>query len=463
MGTKEMIGVLCCVLLCSTSVFISGAAGVETYKFIIITPAQFVEELTPLLSHKESHGISTKIITLEDISTSVYFPLTGRDVPEQIKYFIKNAKETWGTTSVLLVGGKDLMPARFTRSCFFDENFSEVYVYYPSDLYYADLYFSNSSFCSWDSNNDGLFADKNKTGYLDDVDLSPDVGVGRILTNTESEVQIVVDKIITYENHTAGQSWFHNLVVCGGDDARSLVIETFLPFLLGRIGYPVFEGEYLGNAAAKILTGFSAKKIYASGLVRPLVKGLTIANINNAINEGTGFLMFNGHGSPDTAILTNFPLMKRVWLPFPHKYTSTDVAALANGYKLPIALFGGCNCGDFNASPVPIAWKFIVHENGGAIASFACTAGAVQMPGSLCTKCLHGHLLMSVFTSYTGGTDGVGNIWRDTIINYLNDQDALDLGDMFSMQNWRHALTNHYVLEQWTLFGDPTLKIGGYP
>jgi hypothetical protein len=462
MGKKGMILILCCILLCNISI-IGSAARSDTYAFIIITPAQFIEELTPLVSHKESHGITTKIVTLDDISSSTYFPAMGRDAAEQIKYFIKNAEESWNTTYVMLVGGKDIMPVRFTRTCFIGENASDLYVYYLSDLYYADLYFLNNSFCSWDSNNDGLFADKNRTGYIDDVDLSPDVCVGRILTNTESEVITVVDKIITYENNTAGQAWFNNLIVCGADDARSMLIETFLPFILGRIGYPVFEGEFLGNTAAKILPSFSAKKIYGSGLLRPSVKGLTISNINNAISEGAGFLMFNGHGTPDCAISTNFPFMKRVWLPLPHRYICSDVDALTNKYKLPVALFGGCDCGDFNASQSPIAWKFIAHENGGAIASFACTAGAVLLLGSLCTKTLHGHMLMRIFSAYAEGTDCVGALWCDSITNYLSDQDALDLGEAFSMQNWRHTLTNHYVLEQWTLFGDPTLKIGGYP
>jgi len=463
MGKKRTIFILCCILLSTLSVGTSGVARSDKYAFLIITPAQFVEELAPLVPHKQSHGITTKIVTLDEISASTYFPVTGRDATEQIKYFIKNAKETWNTTSVMLVGGKDLMPARFTRTCFFGENASDLYVYYPSDLYYADLYFSNDSFCSWDSNNDSLFADKNRSGYIDSVDLSPDVSVGRILTTTEAEVATVVDKIITYENNTVGQAWFNNLIVCGGDDARSMLVELSFPFLLKRLGFPVFEGEYLGNAAAKTLSDFTVKKIYASGFIRPSLEPLTTKNINNAINEGAGFLMFNGHGAPETAILTNFPFIKRLWLPRPAGYKSADVDQLTNGYKLPVAIFGGCNCGDYNASQVPIAWKFVAHENGGAIASFACTAGAVMVLGSLCKESLHGHLLMRIFSSYAEGTDTLGDIYCDTITTYLHDQDALDLGDAFSWQNWRHTLSNHYVLEQWALFGDPTLKIGGYP
>jgi len=434
-----------------------------TYAFIIIAPEQFTEELAPLLIHKETHGITTKIVTLEEIFTGTYFPSIGRDNPERIKYFIKDAKETWNTTYVMLVGGKETTAVRFTRTCFYGENSSSLYVDYISDLYYADLYFSNGSFCSWDSNHDSLFADKNMTGYIDAVDLCPDVCVGRILTNTESEVKTVVEKIMTYENTTADQQWFKNLIVCGGDDARSFKIEFLLPLLLGRIGYPVFEGEFLGNQAARILSDFSVKKIYGSGLIRPSVQSLTVKNINNAINEGAGFLMFNGHGAPDTAILTNFPFIKRIWFPWPHGYTSSDVEALTNGYKLPVALFGGCNCGDFNASPIPIAWKFIARENGGAIASVACSCGATLLLGSLCTETFHGYLLIRMFSSYAEGTDRVGQLWKESIIRYLNDDDALKLGDDFSMFNWRHALANHYALEQWTLFGDPTLQIGGYP
>jgi len=439
------------------SVTISGLPNENN--MVIIAPDMFSDSIQPLIDHKNSLGVQTFLKTTEEI----YNEFSGRDPAEQIKYFIKYAKESWNTKYVMLVGGKDIMPVRFTRMCFLDSNSSSIYSYYISDLYFADLYFPDNSFCSWDSNNDSIFADKNIEGYVDDVDLYPDVFLGRILTNTESELETVVDKIINYENSAYNQNWLKNLILCGGDDARSFLIEAMLPLQLGRIGYPVFDGEFLGNQASQILSDFTAKKVYASGLFRPFVKRLTVNNINTAINEGAGFLMFNGHGLPDTAILTNFPFMKIWWLPKPHGYTSSDVEQLTNGYKLPVAIFGGCNCGDFNASQSPVAWKFIAHGNGGAIASFACTAGAVLLLSSLCTKSLHGHIIMSVFESYAGGTEIVGDIWSDSITNYLNDEDALELGDAFSMFNWHHPLSNHFVIEEWTLFGDPSLKIGGYP
>ena len=438
--------------------FVSTAKTNDEFDFIIITSSDLSDDLYPLLTHKENHGISTKIITLDDIYGSVYFPVNGRDAPEQIKYFIKNAKESWNIEYILLVGGKDKMPVRFTRIYIGNGNYS----YYISDLYYADIYFSNNSFCSWDTNNDDIFADKNENGYVDEVDLYPDVYIGRILTNNESELNNVIDKIITYENTAFGKDWFKNLIVCGGDDSRSVIIEAMLPFLLGRFGFPVFEGEFLGNQAANILSNFTAKKIYASGLIRPFIKGLTRDNINVAINEGAGFIMFNGHGNIDNAISTNFPFCKKIWLPKPSGYKTSDIQNLQNGYKLPVAVFLGCLCGDFNASGSPIAWEFIGYENGGTIASFACTSGGQYILSSLCTESLHGHIMLSIFKSYAKGTDITGKLWDESIRNYLNDEKALELGDAFSMLNWHHTLSNHYVLEEWTLFGDPTLKIGGY-
>jgi hypothetical protein len=428
------------------------------YELIIITPSSFTEELQVLADHKEIHGITTKIITLDEIYSGTYFPTTGRDDPEKIKYFIKNTKENWDTKYVMLVGGKSIMPVRFSRIWLIDGNYS----YYISDLYYADLYFQNNSFCSWDTNNDLIFADKNKSGYIDEVDLYPDVYVGRILTNTEHEVEDVVDKIINYENTAYGSAWFKNLVLCGGDDARSVLIEAALPFLLKRFGFPVFEGEYFGNRAARILSDFNARKVYATGFLRLGVKALTTKNINDEISKGAGFLMFNGHGHNNTAMVTNFPFMKSKWLPKPNGYKSSDVEALTNGYKLPVAIFGGCLCGDYNENPSPVAWDFVAHKEGGAIASIAGTSGTTYCLSSLCTESMHGHMMMSIFSSYKEGNNILGKIWSDSITNFLDDEDALILGDRFSMLNWFHTLTNHFTIEIWTLLGDPSLKVGGY-
>ena len=63
----------------------------DEYSFIILTPTDFSSELGAIINHKISRGISTKLVTLDEIYGGTYFPVQGRDNQEKIKYFIKDA------------------------------------------------------------------------------------------------------------------------------------------------------------------------------------------------------------------------------------------------------------------------------------------------------------------------------------------------------------------------------------
>ncbi|KAA0001637.1 MAG: hypothetical protein FE048_05145 [Thermoplasmata archaeon] len=56
----------------------------DVYDLIIIAPSEFSDALQPLVNHKESHGIKTKLVTLNEIYGSVYFPSQGRDDEEEM-------------------------------------------------------------------------------------------------------------------------------------------------------------------------------------------------------------------------------------------------------------------------------------------------------------------------------------------------------------------------------------------
>ena len=62
----------------------------DEYDMVIIAPDKFARSLQPLVEHKNSHDVATKLVTLNDIYTSVYFPVEGRDCAEEIKYFHSN-------------------------------------------------------------------------------------------------------------------------------------------------------------------------------------------------------------------------------------------------------------------------------------------------------------------------------------------------------------------------------------
>jgi len=195
------------------------------YKLVIIAPSKFSNALQPLITHKVSKGISTTLKTTEDI----YKEYDGYDKPEQIKYFIKDAIETYNTSYVLLVGGlKSLINGvprdnlnEGTKDYNLPVRYSNMLVQagddpgYICDLYYADIYKEGGVFDNWDSNGNHIYAEYKFAG--DKLDLYPDVAVGRLSCRTTNEVKDVVEKIITYESGPCDPAWFDKLVLVSGD------------------------------------------------------------------------------------------------------------------------------------------------------------------------------------------------------------------------------------------------------
>ena len=192
-----------------------------TYDLAIITPELFSEALQPLVDHKNSYGVETTLKTLENI----YSEYDGFDEAEKIKFFIKDAIESWGIQYVLLVGGLNSIiyakprdnPNIGVSGWHFPVRYSNVRdggdPGFPCDLYYADIYKEGGAFEDWDSDEDGVLGE-----YPDDViDHVPDVAVGRLAASDATEVSEVVNKIITYETTAYGSDWFKKMVVYSGD------------------------------------------------------------------------------------------------------------------------------------------------------------------------------------------------------------------------------------------------------
>ncbi|MBN2599508.1 MAG: hypothetical protein JXA75_03120, partial [Candidatus Thermoplasmatota archaeon] len=188
----------------------------DDYRFVVIGPASYSSQVAPLITHKINRGVTSRFVSLEDIYAGTHFPATGRDNQEKIKYFVKNALETWLTSNILLVGGSSQLPVRETH-VYLDGDDPDDEVF-SSDLYYADIYNKTGGFCSWDSNNNNIFGEYDWFDQYDEVDLHPDVNLARIPATSGSQVTACVNKFMGYEN-TPGyqQDWFTNLLVVGGD------------------------------------------------------------------------------------------------------------------------------------------------------------------------------------------------------------------------------------------------------
>jgi len=402
-----------------------------SFDMIIVSPDIFTSELQSLIDHKNNHGLSTDLKTVEDI----YNEYDGRDNPEKIKYFIKDAIETWNIKYVLLVGDTSLVPMRTTTGRIW---ISMGNTYIPTDHYYADIYDDNDSFCSWDSNDNDKFGefrwddiwDFNWVNHtIDNVDLYPDVSVGRLLCKNNREVSTMVDKIITYETNTYGKDWFNRLILMGGDTST-------------YTGSTVYEGELVNDLVAQELIeyDFNLIRLWTSlNTFKPL-------RINWELTKGAGLVCYSGHGF-ERGIATYPPLGEVAIF-----YDVLYLLGVLNGDKLPIVFLDACLTAnpdytlDLYGIQIPcFAWALTKKSFGGAIATIGSTREGYVFRSSGIPQAGASVLCINFFKSYGTG-DLIGDIFRNAQKEYL-DTTGLD----------------YYTLEEFILYGDPSLKVGGYP
>ena len=393
---------------------------VDDYDMIIISPDLFSDNLQPLIDHKNSVGIHTFSKTVEEIYTE--YP--GRDNAEQIKYFIYDAVKNLGVKYILLVGNIDLLPIR------------KSYVKYGpiesliSDLYYSDVFDFEGGFCSWDSNENDLFGEfiynDNHLNEIDKVNLYPDVGLGRIPCTSKDELDIVINKIITYEKEAYGSSWFKKIILMGGD--------TFPQFT------QVLEGEWELDKYGEFMQkhGFEQIKLYTS------TRTFKPSKVNREITDGAGFVSFSGHGKP-YGIGTSSPNKYRTI-----NYLTPYILGMKNDDRLPIFFLEACATAGLDYKILSIitfpclSWALVKKQSGGGIAAVGATqAGPMYFnPDNTGEPYAGGHAMhMFFYEAYEQGVT-LSDMMINAYCSYLDNY-------------WKDPI----ILENIILIGDPSLKI----
>jgi len=431
------------------------ASAMDSYNLLVIVPDEWKNELEPFQQHKENYGMRTQLIGIDEIYNGDYFSTEGRDEAEKIKYFIKNALDTWNVTYVLFVGGRRpgmdeqwFCPVRYVGEKLWND------VQNLGDLYFADIYDDTGIFQSWDTNEDDLFGTRN-----DDMDLYPDVFLGRWACRSLIDLRTVIDKTITYENTLMHSN---KVVLVSGD-----IFEDQQNYV---------EGELITDQTAEFLAGYEPVRVYASETdVNP-------DNIKAALGEGASFMHLDGH----------------CWMTYVSVYKPGQYDAFERGLGIwdlpffsnteyPIVVIGGCRTAQFNiavfdrpeqlvdppwyAKYFPalytISWGFVRSIDGGGVAAIGYTVppffgfgetgdldnDGIEEPDIL--EIGMGVLEPMVFYAYgVEGKQHLGDCWGYSLHNYIDK-----FGDIGSVwQPWNTATIHGFVL-----LGDPSLKIGGYP
>ncbi len=435
----------------------SGERSVDNYDLLIIAPDKWLDSLQPLVEHKNSHGVKTKLVGLSEALKE-----NGRDDAEKVKYFIKDEIENDGIKYVMLVGGRHggilnekwWVPVRYSHLDD-DSNYEASYL---SDLYFADIYKyedGKAVFDDWDSNGNGIYAEWSFHGK-DILDLHPDVYVGRLACRNEYEVKLMVNKIIEYETgDAANKPWFKRMVLVGGDSWPDK-------------DDPYYEGEEENKVAMDVMHGFNYTTLWTSDGT------LTGAeDVINAVSKGCGFLFFDGHGNP-MSWATHPPHDENTWIT---GLLVSDMSKLSNNGMYPVCIVGACHNSQFNVSVLNLlkpgefyktyyrsewspecwSWWIVRKANGGAIASLGYAGldyfaiGDSDKDGIPdCTQYFSGFMNTHFFMNYANGTNIIGNIQGNVLNEYIDYSNP-----------WKDK-TSCKTIEEWVLLGDPSLKIGGY-
>jgi hypothetical protein len=433
--------------------------GFDEYDMLIIAPNEFSDYIEPLIEHKNSFGIHTFLKTTDEI----YDKYDAFDDAEKIKFYIKDIFDQYNISYVLIIGGripgkveKWFVPVRYVTIKLGIYEFNFI-----SDLYYSDIYDNDNIFQIWDTNKDNIF-----DPIKDEIDMYPDVFVGRWPCRNENEVKIMIEKTISYE--TTKQS-IKKVVLIGGD--------TFDDNMKYN------EGELITSESGKFFQGYEIIDIFASNVT---IDGIII---RESIANGASFMHFKGHA------YTTY------WLTFENDqvYSKSEPGfgnwdiPLFNNNQFPIVVFGGCHTAMFNISiwdkpynwpqfnerkylPIImylyphyecISWAFANKRDGGSIASLGYTcysySDGIGEKGDKdndsviepdCIEHLSGRLEIEFFS-------GIGK----HKINYLGESLSYaqkSYINMFMINKSGNLYRDAINLFGFVLLGDPSLKIGGY-
>lgn len=258
--------------------------ALEEYEYLIITANDFKEAFQQLAEYKESKGIKTKIVSVEEIVNNKDFWNKTRmfnDTQAKIRNFIRYAYLNWGIDYVLLGGDGDIknessniIPPRYLYATSVGlplDNQDVLEAYIPSDVYYAclDGSFNNDHDTRWGEN-----ATENSKGNGDEADLFAEVWVGRACVDNIKEVNNFIQKTISYEETT------DNYII------QVLLLGEYLGF--GG------EAEWGGNHKDEVMK--LIPPVYNITRMYDKLMYWDKYNLADVINNGVHIINHDGHG-----------------------------------------------------------------------------------------------------------------------------------------------------------------------
>ncbi len=259
----------------------------ELGNMLVITHAQYLEELEPWIQWKKEKGIPVEVVDVATINSI-----------NAIHAYVQNYYETNGLTYLMLVGDEDQIPVELLNNS------------------------GGQGYC------DACY------GYVAGNDSYADVFVGHFLVHNDSELPALVQKTLEYErNPNTAVDWFSVAMGIGSNEGDGIgddneadwqhqngIKEDLLSFTYTEV-WEKYDGGHTASSPTGGLT--------ADGSGSP-----SAASLTDVIETGCSLINYTGHGA-HTLIVTG-------------SYTNTQINQLQNNGRYPYFIVVGCCTGDYD-------------------------------------------------------------------------------------------------------------------
>lgn len=331
---------------------------------IILTHKDFRQSLEPLRALRQSQGLLTVIVDVEDIYDEFSY---GAHSPQALKDFLQRAKTLWQTAPryLLLVGDGTYDPRNYL-------GYGDV-DYMPIRM--VDAYFSEAA-------SDDAFVDFDNNGL-------PELAVGRFPVRTAQEATTIINKIMTYEMASAGDT-----------QQRGAVMVSDQPDSYDFV-------SFTNQVRASLPQSMNVQMINREDGDTATIH----AQIMTAINQGKGVVNFLGHGS--VGVWTGAPLL-----------SVTDAQNMTNGQQLSVFVMMTCLNGSFGELGTDSLGEAVIKApSGGAVSAWTSSGLTVPYGQVDVSKRLYELL-------FTGQAQRIGDATKDAKQG-TNDPDVRRLSILF--------------------------------
>ena len=443
----------------------SPAVPNQQANMLIITPDEFYEDLLPFKEWKEKLGIKTKIVTRSNLNY-LGFNWDADDEPnstyDHIDGYIKSEYDGPNPPDYLLIVGDTGNDP--------DPHVPVHYVTRDTDYWYevgTDFYYSTMDL------SDAI----NEFGLYD----LPDIFIGRISAENEDQLQVILYKIMNYEDDpfVNDTDWYEQVLVASYFQDCNYYEDTQVVFSDGyEDRFFVYATE---SISGMISSQYNINKIYCNKYVGhpmslpptyyyngdPITPGLQFTgattDVINMINEGTFLVNHRDHGTSGNYYtgLENIGDTKATegWV---HPvFSDGHIDLLCNGEKLPVMFSINCMTGWFDGETdgnsrydlESLGELLLRKENGGVVSFIGSSRASSSGYNDVLSIGLNSSLFFPTNKTYTQGY--VLNSGKMSMYNYY----IIPGGRGWFDPPYYSELKNRIQFEGFHLLGDPTMEI----